>query len=431
MFLRALRSSVARRPKRFAIAVAAVTVGVAMAVALASVSLALGDRLALAAREYGANLMILPAGAEAPLEVAGIDLSAMLETGTLPESTLAAVRQFRWRNNVLGFAPQTLATATIGGELRAPVVGTWFARDFAARPAGMSTIAPWWKVEGRVPDESPNAAPEVLVGRALATRSGATPGSMLEVAIDDPAGGTDALAPRVVAMRVSGVLDAGGFEDDKLYLPREALAAAIPGARAGFDRVMLSVLVTPGETPPMPDPAKDLEEFERWACRPYAGTVAFELGQALPGASVRPVEDLVRGEARVVGRLNMLMALLAIAALAAAALGVMSTMVASVVDRTQEIALLRAIGATRAGVGGLFLAEMLLVAAVGGVLGAILGLALAEWIGRGAFGTAVPPQPLLVPAGLLLAVLVCVLGAWLPLRRIASVDPARVLRPGA
>ena len=78
MFLKALRLSVARRPKRFAIAVLAVTVGVGMAIALVSVSLALGDKLAQTAREYGANLMVLPAGADTPLEVAGTDATSDL-----------------------------------------------------------------------------------------------------------------------------------------------------------------------------------------------------------------------------------------------------------------------------------------------------------------------------------------------------------------
>ena len=62
MFLRALFQSIARRPKRFAIAVLAVAMGVGMAVALASVSLVLGDRLSRTVRQYGANIVVLPKG---------------------------------------------------------------------------------------------------------------------------------------------------------------------------------------------------------------------------------------------------------------------------------------------------------------------------------------------------------------------------------
>jgi len=139
----------------------------------------------------------------------------------------------------------------------------------------------------------------------------------------------------------------------------------------------------------------------------------------------------VRGEGRLVSRLNLLMILLTGAALAAAVLGVMSTMVASVVDRTPEIALLRALGATTAGVARLFLAEALVIALVGGLLGVGIGFALAQVVGRGTFGTAVEPHPLLVPAGLALAAFVCLTGAWLPLRRASAIDPAPALKAGA
>src|SRR5262245_44501902 len=124
----------------------------------------------------------------------------------------------------------------------------------------------------------------------------------------------------------------------------------------------------------MPDPAKDLAAYERWSCRPYALTVGHELEGAMGGSvSARPINQLVRGEGRLVSRLNLLMLLLTGAALTAAALGVMSTMVASVVDRHGEIALLRALGASHGDVARLFLGEALAVALVGGTLGLGLG----------------------------------------------------------
>ncbi len=413
MFLRALTRSLARRPKRFAIAVLAVAMGVGMAVALASISLVLGDRLGRTVREYGANIVLLPRGADVPLEVAGTDLSSLLDGGTIPESSLVALRSFRWRNNILGYAPQTSALGLVstggGTPLRVAVVGTTF-------DPGMKDIAPWWRVEGRLPRGS---ADEALVGRALAARLGLSPGADVQVAI----AGAD-------RMRVAGVLDAGGFEDDQLHVPLAWLQERT-GTEGQVQRVLVSAQVIPGEPPPMPDPAKDLEAFERWICRPYALTVSTEIEGAMPGVSARPIAQLVRGETRLVGRLNLLMLLLTAAALVAAVLGVMSTMIASVVDRTGEIALLRALGATAPAVGRLFIAEALVVAAGGGLLGVALGFALAQFIGRGAFGTAVESHPLLLPAGLALAAAVCLAGSWLPLRRLAAIDPARALRPGA
>jgi putative ABC transport system permease protein len=363
-------------------------------------------------RQYGANIVVLPKGADVPLEVAGADLSRMVDAGSLPLSTVDGLHSFRWRNNILGVAPQAYAAGAIGA-VRVPVVGTWFTHG----GDGMKAIAPWWKVDGSLPGED---AAEALVGRALAKRLALTNGSDFALNV----GGSSR------TLKVAGVLDAGGLEDDQLYVPLAWLQQAT--GRAGeVDRVLVSALVLPGDAPPMPDPAKDLKAYEQWTCRPYAASISHEIEYANHDVSARPVAALVHGEGRLVSRLNLLMLLLTGAALAAAVLGVMSTMVASVVDRTQEIALLRALGATRNAVGRLFLAEALVVALVGGTLGVGIGFALAQVIGRGTFGTAVEPHPLLLPAGLVLAAFVCLAGAWLPVRRTAAIDPAIALKAGA
>lgn len=437
MYLRALTRSLVRRPQRFLVAVLAVAMGVGMAVALASVSLVLGDRLGRTVRHYGANLVLVPRGADLPLEIAGADWSALLEANVaaLPESSLAVLGTFRWRNNILGSAPQSDAVARVRRPgapatpaARAVVVGTWFDRALpaeggATRPAGMKSIAPWWQVEGRWPDEQGQDGPTpALVGRALARRLGIAAGDDLALDVEG------ARVP--VLATVSGILDAGGFEDDHVYVPLARLQQAT-GTAGQVDKVLVSALVIPGDAPPMPNPAKDLEAYERWTCRPYALTVGREIEGAIPGVTARPVAQLVRGEGRLVDRLNLLMLLLTGAALTAAILGVMSTMVASVVDRTGEIALLRAVGASTGNVARLFLGEALVVSVAGGVLGLGLGWALAQLVGRGAFGTEVELQPLLAPAAFALAALVCLAGAWLPLRRAAAIDPAQTLRAGA
>ncbi len=429
MFSRTLTRSLVRRPWRFALAVAAVALGVGMTVALAAISLSLGDRLGSAVRAYGANLVLAPRGADLPLEVAGQDLSALVGTsaGTFPESSLASLGAFRWRNNILGVAPQAYAVGAVG-NLRVAVIGTWFTRSLVNAEgdtlhAGMTTIAPWWSVEGAYPPDEATDTLEapMLVGRRLAARLG-------------PLGATHALAlegaPTPLAVRVVGVLDAGGFEDDHLYLPLAALQRAT-GTQGQVAKALVSALVVPGNAPPMPDPARDLAAYERWSCRPYALTVGREIEGAMPGVTAHPIAGLVRGEDRVVGRLNLLFLLLAGAALTAAVLGVTSTMIASVVDRGGEIALLRALGASRGGVARLFLGEALVVSLVGGVLGVGLGALLARLIGQGAFGAAIAIQPPLIPAALVLAAAVCLLGAWMPVRRAGAIDPATTLRAGA
>jgi putative ABC transport system permease protein len=129
-----------------------------------------------------------------------------------------------------------------------------------------------------------------------------------------------------------------------------------------------------------------------------------------------------------VGRLTLLMVLLALAAIAASTLGLLSTMTTAVVERSTELALLRAIGASPGQLAGLLLMETLLVSLVGGVAGWGLGSAGAAAIRGASFVGPAAYQPLLLPVALAVAGLVGLLGTLGPLRVALRLDPARVLR---
>jgi putative ABC transport system permease protein len=116
------------------------------------------------------------------------------------------------------------------------------------------------------------------------------------------------------------------------------------------------------------------------------------------------------------------------AALLAAALAVAATAGTTVLERTEEIGVMKAIGAPRLMVGAFFLGEQWLLALVGGTVGYLVGLALARLLGLRVFG--VPPalHPILLPVVLGVAAVVATLGSVMPLRRVLRLDPASVLR---
>jgi putative ABC transport system permease protein len=102
-------------------------------------------------------------------------------------------------------------------------------------------------------------------------------------------------------------------------------------------------------------------------------------------------------------------------------LGIMNTMLTSVIERTHEIGIVKAIGATSADIMGLFLVESSLVSLGGGILGCVLGAAGAKAISKGA-GMALEVE---IPAvitlnvvvgGFVLAVLLGVLSVLYPAR---------------
>ena len=90
---------------------------------------------------------------------------------------------------------------------------------------------------------------------------------------------------------------------------------------------------------------------------------------------------LLEQQAQTQAIFNIVMACVAGISLLVGGIGIMNIMLANVLERTKEIGLLRAIGATQRDIKFQFLAESFTISVLGGVLGVIFGLALSELIG--------------------------------------------------
>ncbi|GGF71528.1 ABC transporter permease [Alteromonas lipolytica] len=78
---------------------------------------------------------------------------------------------------------------------------------------------------------------------------------------------------------------------------------------------------------------------------------------------------------------NIVMACVAGISLLVGGIGIMNIMLANVLERTKEIGLLRAVGATQQDIKLQFIAESFVISIVGGLLGIVFGLVLSEIIG--------------------------------------------------
>ncbi|MGD0839907.1 MAG: ABC transporter permease [Candidatus Acidiferrales bacterium] len=427
MFFRIISDSFSRKPRRKALMATALALGIAVTTATLTVALDVGDRLEKEFRALGANLLVTPKADTLPLEIGGVDYRPVDTGAYLPVDQLGKLKTIFWRHNIMGFAPfldvpvqWSEAGGAGGAASRATLIGTWYRHavsvpDGTTFSTGVADTDPWWQVEGRW---FADGASECLVGQALAKSAGIRVGDSLAIG----AGG------HAATLVVTGIVSTGGREDNAVLAPLET-AEALAGHPGQYRRLLVSALTKPEDAFSQRNPdTMTAAEFDRWFCTPYISSISSQMQQELPGVEVRVIRQVAEGEGQLLGHISALMWLVTLAALLAAGLAVASASATTVLERRSEIGLMKALGANRRTVGGLFLGEQLLLAIVGGGAGYALGIILARIVGQAVFGVAPVDRLILPPVVLFLAVSVVVFGSLLPLRRVASVRPAETLR---
>ncbi len=152
-----------------------------------------------------------------------------------------------------------------------------------------------------------------------------------------------------------------------------------------------------------------------------------QLDRTVPLYQVRSMDDLLAESVAPARSSMVLVGLFAALALVLAVLGVFGVLSYTVAQRTTELGIRLALGASARSVGLLVLGQGLLqvLASVG--LGLVLALALTRFLESLLFGvTATDPATFAAVA--LLLVGVAAVASWLPARRATRVDPMTVLR---
>jgi putative ABC transport system permease protein len=153
-----------------------------------------------------------------------------------------------------------------------------------------------------------------------------------------------------------------------------------------------------------------------------------QLEQAIPAADVRPVRQIMEGEARVLGKTRATLLAASALIILTAALCVLSTLMGWVFDRRRDFAIMKALGASERLLNGFFAAEAAALGASGAVIGFVLGIGIAAWIGRVNFDAPVVPRFSVLPFVLAGSIVVTLLSAVFPIWLLRRVQPAVILR---
>ena len=135
----------------------------------------------------------------------------------------------------------------------------------------------------------------------------------------------------------------------------------------------------------------------------------------------------------IMGGISIVLIIIAAVSLIVGAIGVMNTMYMSVTERTREIGILKAVGATKSQILTLFLSEAAALGLIGGAIGVGIGAGVAiaaESISHSAGITVfkVYLGPELFLGSLLFSIIIGVLAGFLPAKRAADLDPVEALR---
>jgi putative ABC transport system permease protein len=231
-------------------------------------------------------------------------------------------------------------------------------------------------------------------------------------------GGSNALGDRIRVggqrYRVIGVMEAKGDMvgidlDDTVYIP------AARGLELFNRQGLLEIDVLYAEDAPVDEVVEGIKRI--LAARHGAEDFTVITQQQMLDVLGSIVDVLTLGVAAL-GGISLLVG----------GVGIFTIMTIAVRERTQEIGLLRAIGARRSAIARLFVGEAILLAGVGGVGGLALGLGMvlvAQWTLPAMPATI---SPLYVALSLGLALIIGLVAGVLPARSAALLEPLDALR---
>lgn len=444
-FLRMIARSFTRQLRRRLLIALTVCLSATVSVSMLGVVFDVGDKLNAELSTYGSNIIVQPKADAVVSDLyntTGLTGAAAQAdpTAFLKESDAAKIKTIFWAFNITNFAPQlnvhasAVANCTDSGaagsscaSVNVPIVGTWFNKELKLASGettvvGVEGMRSWWKIEGAWPKDDTDQG---MIGVTLAQQLKVKTGDTITLKKTTASGKHNEQPITIV-----GVYDSGDDENSSLYLS-SSVAQVLADLPDAADKIEVKALTTPendlARKAAQNPAALSQDDWETWYCTAYPSSIAYQIEEVIPDAVAKQVRQVAALQGNVLQKTQAVMILMTVLSLIAAAVAVANLMVASIGERSAELALLKAIGATDGAVSRLMMAETAAIALLGAVVGAGLGSGVAQLIGHVVFGSGITMRPMVfVLVFVLLAITVLVASAS-SIRSILSLRPAEVL----
>ena len=371
-FYNLIYKSLKNGSSRVMVIVISILLGACVCAAFVNVYLDIDSKVSRELKTYGANMIFAP--------------KDMATSDDMSEKTYNEMIAKVPKDKLLGESGYLFAQANIG-PTNAIVMGTKF--------SNLKKVKPFLDVRDGTMINVDFDDKNVLIGVDLARQAGFKAGDDIEIRA---IGSNES-----INVKIKGVV-ASGDKEDALLITSLSLAQQISNKAGKINYAEAVVLGNFGEITSL---AKTISNDEIVA---------------------KPVAKVSKSEGYILEKIKLLMALVSLVILLITSMCVNTTLSAILLSRSKEIALLRAIGASKKDVLRLFGFETFVTALISALVGAFLGYLLAQILGYAIFDSSIDFRILSIPVAVVISLLFAAIAAFYPIKRALNNKMADTLR---
>ena len=233
----------------------------------------------------------------------------------------------------------------------------------------------------------------------------------------DPIGKT--IRFKSIPMRIIGVLKSKGYnswgmdQDNVIIAPYTTVMKRI-NAQTFFSSIVCSALTEELSDAAIEELTQILRDNHKLK------------GEAADDFTIRSQAEMMETMSSTMDTVTLILVVAAAFSLLVAGIGIMNIMLVSVTERTKEIGLRMAVGATGAVISLQFLIESVLISVTGGLLGIFVGCGISASLTSFGMPSSVPAWSVYV--SFLVCVFIGVLFGYIPAQKAANMDPIEAIR---
>ena len=397
--LRSALVAVLRNKLRSVLTVLGITIGIAAVICVVAIGKAAQARVAQQLNNLGDNFVWVEAGGRA---VNGV------RTGTHGTKSLVYADAVAIKNQVSLIKS---VSPNVDGNIQIIYANqNWYTRYRGVSPEYFD-IARWYIDQGAAfsQDDVDLAADVCVIGRTVRDQL---------FGVDDPVGKVmrvkDLPCKIVGTMIPKGLSMSGQDQDDIIIMPYTTAMKKISGI-TWLDDILCSAVSQASVKPAGQEAAAILRD--RHHLRP----------EEEDDFNIRNPEDIIQAQLEASKTLTVLLIAIASISLIVGGIGIMNVMLVSVTERTREIGVRVAVGATEEAIQLQFLGESVMLSLVGGGAGVLFGIVGSYLVGK----TLQWPMEMSIEAVVVAALFSAAVGVFFgyyPARKASLLDPIEALR---